>query len=281
MFKRSLGFIHFIETNNTGIVERFGRYVRTMTPGLNLTIPFIEKTRIANNRLQQETFVTQGKTRDNVFVDLEVAVQFEVEAENSVNAYYSLNNPRSQIDAYIQDQIRDTVPKFPLDDLFESKDQVCKSIANTVAKKMEQRGYTIQNTLVTAIEPDPAVKAAMNKINASERLKIAAANEAEAEYIKEVKKAEARSKAKELQGIGLGKQRLAILNSYKQGIEDLKSTGISPEASAQYALETLHYDSMVDVSKNSETKTIYLNQEPPKVFDLKKDVMEGVLKATN
>lgn len=273
-------FFTFVRTSSTGIVETFGKQTSIANPGLKLYIPIIQRVIHVNNRLLQDQFQFEGKTKDNVFVNLNVAVQYKIEKENSVKAYYSLDDAKAQIDSYIENKIRETTPKLTLDELFESQDDICKSVESTVAKKMFNYGYTIENTLITAIDPDNEVKDAMNKINASHRLKIAAENEAQADYIRKVKDAEARAKAKELQGIGLGKQRLAILNSYKEGMLGLtEATGLPKDEIAKFTMETLHYDSLVDIANKSNTKTIFLNQDPHRSNNISSSIRDGVLQA--
>jgi regulator of protease activity HflC (stomatin/prohibitin superfamily) len=79
------------------------------------------------------------------------------------------------------DVVRAEVPKMKLDDVFERKDDIAIAVKRELNEAMEEYGYDIIKTLVTDIDPDVQVKAAMNRINASEREKVAAEYEAEAE----------------------------------------------------------------------------------------------------
>ena len=74
------------------------------------------------------------------------------------------------------------------------------AVRDNISQQMEQYGYKIVKTLITDINPDELVKASMNKINAATRDKEAAVQEAEAEKIKIVKKAEAEADSKRLSG---------------------------------------------------------------------------------
>lgn len=82
---------------------------------------------------------------------------------------------------------RSTVPKMTLDETFESKEDIAREVLSEVAKSMEAYGYTLTKALVTDIDPDPRVKAAMNEINAAQRLREAAKDKAEAQKITIVK----------------------------------------------------------------------------------------------
>jgi len=76
------------------------------------------------------------------------------------------------------DVVRAEVPKMKLDDVFVKKDDIAIAVKREVQESMETYGYDIIKTLVTDIDPDAQVKAAMNRINAAEREKVAAQYEA-------------------------------------------------------------------------------------------------------
>ena len=93
----------------------------------------------------------------------------------------------SQIQAYVFDVIRSTVPRLELDQAFESKDDIAQSVLEQLQSVMKDYGYAIVNTLVTDLAPDIKVKASMNEINAARRLKEAASHQAEADKVRQVK----------------------------------------------------------------------------------------------
>lgn len=98
---------------------------------------------------------------------------------------------------------------------------------------MLEYGFDIIKTLVTDIDPDTQVKSAMNRINASEREKIAAQFEGDAARILIVEKAKAEAESKRLQGQGIADQRREIARGLEESVEVLNKVGInSQEASA-------------------------------------------------
>jgi regulator of protease activity HflC (stomatin/prohibitin superfamily) len=147
----------------------------------------------------------------SVFVQVAVAVQYRVAVESAFDAYYRLSDPRHQIQSYVFDVIRSTVPRMELDSTFESKDDIASAVLHQLEEVMKSYGYQIMNTLVTDIMPDAKVKASMNEINASKRLKEAASHKAEADKIQMIKAAEAEAEAKYLSGLGVARQRKAIV----------------------------------------------------------------------
>jgi regulator of protease activity HflC (stomatin/prohibitin superfamily) len=117
-------------------------------------------------------------------------------AEKAYEAYYRLTDARGQIQSYVFDVVRSTVPKMELDEAFASKDDIAEAVLASLQSVMGDFGYEIKNTLVTDLAPDAKVKASMNEINASRRLKEAASHKAEADKTRQVKNAEAEAEAR-------------------------------------------------------------------------------------
>ena len=151
-------------------------------------------------RIQQIDCRCETKTKDNVFVDIKVTVQYQIEREHLYDAFYKLTDSRAQIMSYVFDEVRAQVPKIPLDEVFLAKEEIALAIKAELTKSMSGFGYAIIQTLITDIEPAAKVKAAMNEINAAQRLRLAAYEHSEGEKIRVVKAAEADAEAKYLAG---------------------------------------------------------------------------------
>lgn len=252
-----------IQHNSTGVLQTFGKYTRMCKPGLHVYIPIIQKISSVSNRLHQDTFHCKTKTKDNVFTDITIVVQRQILPDDTAKALFSLDNYNAQITAYIENDVRALVPTIDLDTLFESQNDICDSVMNNLSSKMKEYGFTIVNTLVVSIEPSKEVKEAMNKINATERLKMASKNEADANYIKEIRHAEADKERKRLQGEGISEKRKAILSGYKNGIDEMVSSfGLCPKDIIDFVMKTQHLDTIEAIGKSNNTKTIFLNHDP-------------------
>jgi len=93
-------------------------------------------------------------------------------------------------------------------------------------------------------------------------MKHAAKNEAEADYIRRVKEAEADRDRKILQGEGISGQRLAILKGYEQGVDDMvKATGLTSREIVKFVLETQRFDMLENIGSSSNAKTVFLNHQ--------------------
>lgn len=266
----------FIQHNTTGVLQTFGRYSKMCKPGLHIYIPFIQEITSVSNRLNQHTFNYRTKTKDNVFTDITIAVQYQILQDDSAKALFALYDSHSQIKAYIENDIRALVSDINLDKLFESQYDICHSVMNNLSIKMKEHGFSIIDTLVVSIDPTKEVKEAMNKINASERLKMAAKNEADAYYIKELRHAEADKERKRLQGEGISEKRKAILNGYKNGIDEMATNfGLCPKDIIDFVMKTQHLDTIEAIGKSNNAKTIFLNHEPNNIRNSIMQAREG------
>ena len=126
---------------------------------------------------------------------------------------------------------------------------------------MDDFGYSIVNSLITDIDPAPNVKEAMNQINATARLRVAAQNEAEADKIRQVKNAEADAEAKKLQGEGVAQQRAAIIEGFKSSIDDLKKvTGsdVKTQDVMNMVMMVQYFDALRDIGTTGQNNAVLI-----------------------
>ncbi|MBI5866245.1 MAG: SPFH domain-containing protein [Planctomycetes bacterium] len=274
-----------VKQQERAIIERFGRLLRVARPGLNLKLPAPIDTIAAriSNRMRELEIKIESKTKDDVFVDLLVAVQFLVRDtdEAVAAAHYKLANPMQQISSYVFDTVRALVPEMPIDSVFSEKDRIAQAVKERLAHTMQEFGYTIVQALVNDIQPDAEVKKAMNKVNASARLREAARNEAEAQKIRVIAEAEAEARAKELQGVGIARQRLAIAKGLKESVEACSEAGISPEEATRMVLLTQHYDTVQAVGARSKSTVMMVPYAPTGMSTVAEQITQAMLLTNN
>ena len=263
------GTFFIIKQQTSGVVERLGKFNSTRNSGLQLKIPLIDAVvgRI-NLKVQQLDVLVETKTKDDVFVGLKVSVQFQVVKDRVYDAFYKLESPHDQITSYVFDVVRAEVPKMKLDDVFERKDDIAIAVKGELNEAMRDYGYDIIKTLVTDIDPDEQVKSAMNRINASEREKVAAEFEAEAERIKIVAKARAEAESKRLQGQGIADQRREIARGLEESVDVLNKVGINSQEASALIVVTQHYDTLQSIGGETDTNLILLPNSPQAGSDM-------------
>lgn len=268
-----------IVTEATAVVlERLGKFNRIAGPGFGLIIPFIDrKAATINLRVQQLDVTVETKTLDNVFVNLQVSVQFKVGKEQVKEAYYSMDNPRNQISSYVFDDVRAEVPKLDLDDVFARKEDIAFAVQKNIHESMDEYGYQIIKALITDIDPDHKVKDAMNRINAAKRDREAALEEGEGNKIKIIKAAEAEAESKRLSGEGIAKQRLEIVRGFKESVEDFKKSldSVTHEEIMQFVLMTQYFDTIKDIGANSKNSSILMPHSPGGMREFQDQIISG------
>lgn len=250
-----------ISTSEAGVIERFGKYDRTVQAGLSCIVsPYESLVGRVSFRVQQIDVRVETKTLDNVFITATVSVQFQVTRENVYDAFYSLTNPRQQITAHIYDVMRSQLPTLELDAVFEAKEDLALAVKGALTEVMTRYGYQILQALITDLDPDQRVKNAMNEINSSKRLKYAVAEKAEGAKILQVKAAEAEAEAKYLSGVGVAKQRKAIVDGLKSSIVDFNDgvSGTTSKDIMDLLLLTQYFDMVRDVGANKNCKTTFV-----------------------
>ena len=213
-------------------------------------------------KIQQLDVLIETKTLDDVFVRLKVSVQFKVIKMKVYDAFYKLDYPHDQITSYVFDVVRAEVPKMKLDDVFVKKDDIAIAVKSELNQAMMDYGYDIIKTLVTDIDPDAQVKEAMNRINASEREKIAAQFEGDAARILIVEKAKAEAESKRLQGQGIADQRREIARGLEESVEVLNKVGINSQEASALIVVTQHYDTLQSIGQETNSNLILLPNSP-------------------
>ncbi|HEP2450348.1 hypersensitive- induced response protein-like protein [Streptococcus pyogenes] len=271
--------LYVVRQQSVAIVERFGRYQKTAISGIHVRLPFgIDKIAArVQLRLLQSEIIVETKTKDNVFVTLNVATQYRVNEQNVTDAYYKLMKPESQIKSYIEDALRSSVPKLTLDELFEKKDEIALEVQHQVAEEMSTYGYIIVKTLITKVEPDAEVKQSMNEINAAQRKRVAAQELANADKIKIVTAAEAEAEKDRLHGVGIAQQRKAIVDGLAESIQELKEANISlNEEQIMSILLTNQYLDTLNTFAAKGNQTLFLPNTPSGVEDIRTQVLSAL-----
>ncbi len=261
--------IFTVKQQSAAIVEQFGKFARIGHAGLRFKIPLIE--RVAGRlslKIQQLDVIVETKTLDDVFVRLKVSVQYKVIRDKVYEAFYKLDYPHDQITSYVFDVVRAEVPKMKLDDVFVKKDDIAIAVKSELNDAMVEYGYDIIKTLVTDIDPDSQVKAAMNRINAAEREKIAAQYEGDAQRILIVEKAKAEAESKRLQGQGIADQRREIARGLEESVEVLNKVGINSQEASALIVVTQHYDTLQSIGEETNSNLILLPNSPQAGSDM-------------
>jgi regulator of protease activity HflC (stomatin/prohibitin superfamily) len=270
--------LYTVRTSQAGVVERFGKFDRIVRPGLHLLIPYAERVAFVDLQVQQAQFSVETKTRDNVFVQIPVSVQYGVLDDKIFDAFYRLSRPQKQIESFVFNSILGHVPKLTLDETFEQMSGISIAVKVELDATMREFGFNILTALVTDIIPDAKVKAAMNDINAAQRSQVAAQAKGEADKILKVKQAEAEAESKALQGKGIAAERQAIIDGLRASIEHFRESvpGTTAEDVMALVLLTQYFDTLKDIGMRGGTNTLFLPNNPGAANDFLQQILAGL-----
>ena len=274
--------IYIVPQQQAFIIERFGKFNTVQFAGIHIRIPFVDRIAMKTNmRGNQLNVQLETKTLDNVFVTVVASTQFRVNPENVATAYYELRDPAGQLRSYMEDALRSAIPALSLDDAFARKDDVASDVQKTVGNEMSRFGFTVVKTLITAIDPSPQVKSAMDSINAAQREKEATRQRAEAQRIQIETQAAAEAEKTRLQGEGQANYRREIANGIVDQIKSLQAVGMSINDVNNVVLFNQYLDVMRSLSESDNAKTVVLPASTPGGYhDLYEQVTKAMLTAS-
>lgn len=256
--------IYIVPQQDMYIIERFGKYLETADSGLHFKIPLVD--RVASKmplRTMQLNVAVETKTQDSVFISVATSVQYKVEKDDVKRAFYELDDPEAQLRSYIEDALRSALPKLSLDDAFARKDDIAQDVQATIQKEMEAFGYSVQKTLVTAIDPSDEIKKSMDAINAAQRKKAAAKENAEAARITVVTQAEADAEKNRQQGKGQADYRREIANGLVDQIKSLGDAGMDAREINNVVMFNQYLDTVRALVGSNGSNTILLPASTP------------------
>ncbi|XP_073278098.1 hypersensitive-induced response protein 1 [Primulina huaijiensis] len=272
-----------VDQSTVVVKEQFGKYDNVLEPGCHC-LPWCLGYQMAGTltlRVQQLDVRCETKTKDNVFVTVVASIQYRALAEKAADAFYKLSNTKEQIQAYVFDVIRASVPRLELDSVFEQKNDIAKAVENELEKAMSAYGFEIVQTLIVDIEPDAQVKRAMNEINSAARMRVAANEKAEAEKILQIKRAEGEAESKYLSGLGIARQRQAIVDGLRDSVLAFSESvpGTSAKDVMDMVLVTQYFDTMKEIGASSKSSAVFIPHGPGAVKDIATQIRDGLLQA--
>ena len=225
--------IRVIPQARAGVLERLGRYSRTLEPGLNLVVPFIERVRpLVDLREQVVNFKPQPViTQDNVVVAIETVLYFTITDPRS--ATYEIATPLQAIEQLTVTTLRNVIGGITLEESLTSRENVNTELRGVLDEATGKWGIRINRVEIKSVDPPPDIKAAMEKQMRAERdrraailtaegTKQAAILTAEGEKQSAVLKAEGARQSAILRAEGEAKAIATVFDAIHKGEVDQK-----------------------------------------------------------
>jgi regulator of protease activity HflC (stomatin/prohibitin superfamily) len=286
-----------VPESNYAVVPNMGKHSHLIGSGPHfLWCPFeaIPSGGLMSLRVRQLDVDVSTKTKDNVTMTVYVSVQYCIHRGDSsvdlnsagnekgaplFDAFYSLQDVRSQINNYVENVVRGAIPRMELDDVFAAKDTLNAAIRGQLNERMKTFGYDIRQALVVNLVPDSRVASAMNEINAQARVREAANYQAEADKIIQVKAAEADARSKYLSGAGVARQRKAIVEGLRSTVTDFSANvkGATSQDVMDVLLMTQYFDMLKVMGTTGSGGTLFLPHGPHSVHALREQLSSSFI----
>ena len=197
-----MGAIKIISQASAGIIERLGKYHRTLGPGLNLILPGIDRLRpLVDLREKVVSFPPQPViTEDNLVVSIDTVIYFQV--TNAKSATYEIENYIQGIEQLVITTLRNSVGSLDLEKALTSRDHINAILRGVLDDATSKWGVRVNRVEIKAIEPPPSVQESMEKQMRADRDKRAAILTAEGEKQSQILNAEGARQAAILRAEG-------------------------------------------------------------------------------
>jgi regulator of protease activity HflC (stomatin/prohibitin superfamily) len=197
-----VGAIKIVPQGREYTVERFGRYTRTLKPGMTLLTPFVEAIGRRVNVMEQVLPVSQQEviTKDNVSVQVDAIVFIQV--IDAANAVYKVDNLTYAIGQLAMTNLRTVVGSMDLDDVLSQREQINTRLLIAIDQATEPWGVKVTRIEIKDLTPPPDITNAMTRQMKAERERRAVITEAEGEKQAAITRAEGAKQSAVLQAEG-------------------------------------------------------------------------------
>jgi regulator of protease activity HflC (stomatin/prohibitin superfamily) len=171
--------VRVIPQARAGVVERLGRYSRTLTPGLTLVVPFIDRVKpLLDLREQAVSFEPQPViTEDNLVVSIDTVIYFQITDPKS--ATYEIANPVNAIDLLTVTTLRNVIGGMTLEQTLTSRETINDQLRGILDEATGKWGIRVHRVELKSVDPPPSIKDTMEKQMRADREKRAAILQAE------------------------------------------------------------------------------------------------------
>ncbi len=182
--------IRIVPQARAGVVERLGRYSRTLTPGLALVVPFVDRVRpLLDLREQVVSFKPQPViTEDNLVVNIDTVIYFQV--TDAKSATYEIANYIQAIEQLTVTTLRNVIGAMTLETTLTSRDEINGQLRGVLDEATGKWGIRVNRVELKAIDPPASIQDAMEKQMRADREKRATILQAEGEKQSQILTAE-------------------------------------------------------------------------------------------
>jgi regulator of protease activity HflC (stomatin/prohibitin superfamily) len=244
--------INIVPQGEEWLVERLGKFSRTLNPGLNIIIPYIESVRqkITTRDIILDIPQQEVITRDNAVI-LTNAVAF-VRVTKPENALYGVEDFRLAIQQLIMTTLRSILGEMTLDEALSNREQIKTRLKDQIVDDVADWGVTVKSVEIQDINPSPSMQASMERQAAAERERRAIETTAEGNKNAAILEADGKLAAAEREA----KAQIALANASAEAIRMISDNIQDKELPAMFLLGDRYINSLEEISKSANSKFV-------------------------
>lgn len=280
--------IKIISQSETMIIERLGRYHRTLNAGINVILPIVERAKDTATRRGNGHIVMNSKidlreqvfdfdkqsviTKDNVMTEINALLYFQI--VDPVKSVYEIQNLPMAIEKLTQTTLRNVVGELELDETLTSRDTINSKLRAVLDDATNKWGVKVNRVELQDITPPQSIRIAMEKQMQAERdrraeilkaegEKQSAILKSEGEKSAEINAAEAEKQASILRAEGQAKAQILQAEAESEAIRKVSESVASVKGAdpVNYLLAIKYIDGLKEMTQGDDTKTVYIPYE--------------------
>lgn len=251
--------VRLVPQGSKSVVQRLGKYHKTLNPGLNIIIPYIDSVayRVTTKDIVLDIPSQEVITRDNVVLIVN-AVAF-INIVHPEKAVYGVENYVIAIQNLVQTSLRSIVGEMQLDDALSSREMIKTKLKTSISDDIADWGITLKTVEIQDIKPSETMQTAMENQAAAERMRRAAVTRADGEKQAAILEAEGRFEASKRDA----QAKIVLADASQQAIEKVTQAVKEQELPVLYLLGEKYIESIKAISVSQNAKTIVLPADIP------------------
>jgi regulator of protease activity HflC (stomatin/prohibitin superfamily) len=254
----SLG-VRIVPQGSKNVVQRLGKYHKTLGPGLNIILPYIDRVayKVTTKDIVLDIPSQDVITRDNaVIVANAVAYINIISPEKSV---YGIEDYRIAIQTLVQTALRSIIGEMDLDDALSSRDQIKTKLKDSLSDDISDWGIILKTVEIQDINPSDTMQKAMEEQAAAERQRRATVTSAEGEKSAAILEADGRLEASKRDA----QAQVVLAEASQRAIQKVTEAIKENELPVMYLLGEKYIDALKDISSSQNSKVVVLPADLP------------------
>lgn len=251
--------VRLVPQGSKWVVQRLGKYYKTLGPGLNIIVPYIDNVayKLTTKDIVLDIPTQEVITKDNAVIRANAVAYINIVSPEK--AVYGIEDYSIAIQTLVQTSLRSIIGEMDLDDALSSRDHIKAKLKSMISDDIADWGITLKTVEIQDINPSPTMQHAMEEQAAAERGRRATVTRAEGEKEATILEAEGRLEASRRDG----EAQVVLAEASQLAIQKVTEAIQQNELPVMYLLGERYIDSIKSMSKSSNSKMVLIPADLP------------------